>query len=100
MESGADPSTAGVGASTIEANYPSRLEAELRARIPGAVFHVINHGVSGDEARQMLTRFEADVLHGNKKMLRVFERTGLPVVTKSSSECIHVTLFLNKGETS
>lgn len=54
-------STAGVGASTPETNYPSRLEAELKARIPGAMIHVINHGVSGDEAREMLARFDTDV---------------------------------------
>jgi lysophospholipase L1-like esterase len=55
-------STAGVGASTLETTYPSRLEAELKARIPGAAIRVINHGVSGDEGRQMLARFETDVL--------------------------------------
>jgi RimJ/RimL family protein N-acetyltransferase len=49
--------------------------------------------------KQGISRFEADVLHGNKKMLRVFERAGLPVVTKSSSDSIHVTIFLNKEET-
>ncbi len=49
--------------------------------------------------KQGISRFEADVLHGNKKMLRVFERSGLPVVTKASSDSIHVTIFLNKGET-
>ena len=47
--------------------------------------------------KQGINRFEADVLHGNKKMLRVFERAGLPVVTKASSDSIHVTIFLNKG---
>ncbi len=47
---------------------------------------------------QGISRFEADVLHANKKMLRVFERTGLPIVTKASSDSIHVTIFLNKGE--
>jgi RimJ/RimL family protein N-acetyltransferase len=47
---------------------------------------------------QGISRFEADVLHGNRKMLRVFERSGLPVVTKASSDSIHVTIFLNKGE--
>ncbi len=46
---------------------------------------------------QGISRFEADVLHENKKMLRVFERTGLPVVTKASSDSIHVTIFLNIG---
>jgi GNAT superfamily N-acetyltransferase len=41
-----------------------------------------------------ISRFEADVLHANKKMLRVFERAGLPVVTKASSDSIHVTMKL------
>jgi RimJ/RimL family protein N-acetyltransferase len=44
--------------------------------------------------QQGISRFEADVLHNNKKMLRVFERTGLPVVTKASSDSIHVTIKL------
>jgi RimJ/RimL family protein N-acetyltransferase len=48
--------------------------------------------------QQGISRFEADVLHANKKMLRVFERTGLPVVTKASSDALHVTIFLNKRE--
>jgi GNAT superfamily N-acetyltransferase len=49
--------------------------------------------------QQGISRFEADVLHGNKKMLRVFERSGLPVVTKASSDSIHITISLNKEET-
>jgi RimJ/RimL family protein N-acetyltransferase len=48
--------------------------------------------------KQGISRFVADVLHGNKKMLRVFERAGLRVVTKASSDSIHVTMFLNKEE--
>ncbi len=54
-------STAGVGASAPETTYPSRLEAELKARIPGATIRVINHGVSGEEARDMLARFDTHV---------------------------------------
>jgi RimJ/RimL family protein N-acetyltransferase len=45
---------------------------------------------------QGISRFEADVLPGNRKMLRVFERAGLPVETKASSDSIHMTIFLNK----
>ena len=48
--------------------------------------------------QQDISRFEADVLQGNKKMLRVFERAGLPVVTMASSDSIHVTMLLNKEE--
>ena len=51
-------STAGVGASAPETTYPSRLEAELKARIPGAAIRVVNHGVSGDQVRDMLARFD------------------------------------------
>jgi acyl-CoA thioesterase-1 len=54
-------STAGVGASAPETTYPSRLEAELKARIPGAMIRVINHGASGEEARDMLARFDTHV---------------------------------------
>jgi len=46
--------------------------------------------------KQGISRFEADVLHANKKMLRVFERTGLPVVKKVSSDAIHVTILLSQ----
>jgi RimJ/RimL family protein N-acetyltransferase len=44
--------------------------------------------------QQGISQFEADVLHANKKMLRVFERSGLSVVTKASSDSIHVTMKL------
>ena len=45
--------------------------------------------------KQGISRFEADVLPGNRKMLRVFERAGLPLETKKSDDGIHVTMFLN-----
>jgi lysophospholipase L1-like esterase len=54
-------STAGVGASAPDTTYPSRLEAELKARIPGAAIRVVNHGVSGDQVRDMLARFDTHV---------------------------------------
>jgi acyl-CoA thioesterase I len=51
-------STAGAGASTPAASYPARLEAELRSRFPGAAITVINRGVNGEEAADMLARFD------------------------------------------
>jgi acyl-CoA thioesterase-1 len=54
-------STAGVGASTIEHNYPSQLEARLKARFPGIEFRMINRGMSGAVDREMIARFEEDV---------------------------------------
>jgi len=55
-------STAGAGASTPEASYPSRLAVELARRFPGLPITVINHGVNGEEARDMLERFPEDVI--------------------------------------
>jgi acyl-CoA thioesterase-1 len=55
-------STAGAGASAPEASYPSRLAVELARRFPGRPITVINRGVNGEEARDMLARFPQDVI--------------------------------------
>jgi lysophospholipase L1-like esterase len=55
-------STAGAGASSPDKSYPSRLEAELKARLPGLPVTVLNKGIGGEEAQQMAARFDADVL--------------------------------------
>lgn len=54
-------STAGVGATSADRNYPTQLEKRLNARFPNIVFHVINRGMSGAVDSQMLARFEEDV---------------------------------------
>ena len=51
-------STAGAGASSPQASYPARLEAELRKRFPGVAITVVNRGVNGEEAADMLARFD------------------------------------------
>jgi len=55
-------STFGSGASSPVASYPSRLEAELKAKLPGLPITVLNKGIGGEEAAQMVARFDADVL--------------------------------------
>jgi lysophospholipase L1-like esterase len=55
-------STAGAGASSPEASYPSRLAIELRERFPGHDITVLNRGVNGEEAQEMLARFQTSVL--------------------------------------
>lgn len=55
-------STSGLGASSPAAAYPSRLEAELRARFPGRSIVVLNRGVNGNETREMMLRFQRDVV--------------------------------------
>ncbi len=54
-------STAGAGASSPAASYPSRLAVELKARFPARTFTMINHGVNGTEVRDLLARFEESV---------------------------------------
>ncbi|GLK70991.1 SGNH/GDSL hydrolase family protein [Ancylobacter dichloromethanicus] len=54
-------STAGAGASAPGASYPSRLQALLRARFPGADITVVNRGINGQDAPEMLARFDTDV---------------------------------------
>ena len=55
-------STAGAGASSPAANYPSRLQAELRQRFPGQSITVFNRGVNGEEIADMLKRFDTAVV--------------------------------------
>jgi acyl-CoA thioesterase-1 len=55
-------STFGSGASSPTASYPSRLEAELKAKLPGLPITVLNKGIGGEEAPQMVARFDADVV--------------------------------------
>ncbi|MGZ3543383.1 MAG: SGNH/GDSL hydrolase family protein [Vulcanimicrobiaceae bacterium] len=54
-------STFGVGASSPAMSYPSRLAVELRALLPRTSITVINRGVNGETARDMLARFDRDV---------------------------------------
>ena len=55
-------STAGTGASSSAASYPSRLAVELTQRFPGHPITVLNRGVGGEEIRNMLERFDTDVI--------------------------------------
>ena len=55
-------STAGAGASSPANSYPSRLAVELAALFPKPQITVVNRGVNGEEARDMLARFDANVI--------------------------------------
>ena len=55
-------STAGAGASSSAAAYPSRLSNYLQKQFPRSVISVLNRGVNGDEAVNMVVRFEKDVI--------------------------------------
>ncbi len=62
-------STAGAGASSPAASYPSRLEAELIARFPEQPVTVINQGVNGEEAAEMLARFDESVARAHPDLV-------------------------------
>lgn len=55
-------STAGAGASTPEASYPSQLETELTQHFLWSDVTVLNRGVNGEEAPDMLARFDTNVI--------------------------------------
>jgi lysophospholipase L1-like esterase len=83
-------STAGAGASAPQFSYPSRLQAELDRLLPGVSVRVLNRGVNGERAPQMLARFERDVLAegpdlviwqvGANTVLQRSPMTGYPVL--------------------
>jgi lysophospholipase L1-like esterase len=62
-------STAGAGASSPAATYPSRLAVELRARFPGREITVLNRGVNGEETTNMMARFSTDVLAAHPQLV-------------------------------
>lgn len=55
-------STAGYGASSPEFNYPNRLAAQLRRQYPTANITVINAGVGGEDAPEMMKRLQKEVI--------------------------------------
>lgn len=55
-------STEGVGARDRRNAYPAQLAAELMRRWPKLDIEVVNKGIGGEDAQQMVARFERDVL--------------------------------------
>jgi len=55
-------STAGAGASSPAATYPSRLAVELKNLFPGHDITVLNRGVNGEETHDMMARFANGVI--------------------------------------
>lgn len=62
-------STAGAGASSPAATYPSRLAGELRQRLPGSDITVLNRGVNGEVTDEMMARFSTDVIAAHPQLV-------------------------------
>ncbi|SDT17132.1 SGNH/GDSL hydrolase family protein [Bradyrhizobium canariense] len=55
-------STAGYGSSSPEFTYPNRLAAQLHRKYPGADITVLNRGVGGEDAPEMMKRIQTSVI--------------------------------------
>jgi lysophospholipase L1-like esterase len=87
-------STAGAGASAPAASYPARLEADLRTRFPGISITVLNRGVNGEEAGDMLQRFDKAV--SDDKPDVVLWQLGTNTVLRNHP-IGEIEQFINKG---
>ncbi|MBU6458324.1 MAG: SGNH/GDSL hydrolase family protein [Bradyrhizobium sp.] len=55
-------STQGWGSSSPAFTYPNRLAAQLHRHYPGADITVLNHGVGGEDAPEMMKRLQTSVI--------------------------------------
>ena len=55
-------STQGYGSSSPEFTYPNRLAAQLHRQYPGADITVLNRGVGGEDAPEMMKRLQTAVI--------------------------------------
>jgi lysophospholipase L1-like esterase len=62
-------STAGAGASSADASYPSQLSVDLKQRFPGQAITVLNRGVNGEETENMTARFANDVIAAHPQLV-------------------------------
>jgi acyl-CoA thioesterase-1 len=62
-------STAGAGASSTDATYPARLATELQDRWGAGSITVRNRGINGEDASEMLARFDPDVISQNPDLV-------------------------------
>ena len=84
-------STYGAGASSRAASYPSRLADELSLRLPGHEITVVNRGVGGDEAADMLARLDRDVVAEKPDL--VLWQVGTNSLLRDKAVLPHATLL-------
>jgi acyl-CoA thioesterase I len=84
-------STYGAGASTSAASYPSRLAEELTRLFPGHEITVLNRGVNGDEAADMLARLDTAVIAESPDL--VLWQVGTNSVLRDKAVSPHASLL-------
>ena len=84
-------STYGAGASSQAASYPSRLADELALRLPGHEITIVNRGVGGDEAADMLARLDRDVVAEKPDL--VLWQVGTNSLLRDKAVLPHATLL-------
>lgn len=86
--------TAGAGASGDDKSYPAVLQDELRRRLPQADIQVVNRGVGGQSAYDMLMRMDTDVID-QKPALVIWQTVAADVVNHVGEE--KLAKILKKG---
>jgi lysophospholipase L1-like esterase len=84
-------STYGAGASTSAASYPSRLAGELARHFPGNDITVVNRGVNGDTAADMLARLDTAVIAERPDL--VLWQVGTNSVLRDQAVLPHATVL-------
>jgi lysophospholipase L1-like esterase len=62
-------STQGYGSSAPEFTYPNRLAAQLRRHYPSADITVINRGIGGEDAPEMMKRLQSEVIDAHPDLV-------------------------------
>ena len=84
--------TVGFGATSPAYTYPNRLADQLRRKFPTADITVVNRGMGGQDAPEMMKRFKAAVLDVDPDL--VIWQLGTNTVIKGSAEDVAATTAL------
>ena len=84
--------TVGYGTSSTAYTYPNRLADQLRRKFPTSDITIINRGMGGTDAPEMMKRFDSAVLNDNPDL--VIWQLGTNTVVKGSAADIEATKAL------
>lgn len=84
--------TVGFGTSSPAYTYPNRLADQLRRKFPTSDITVINRGMGGQDAPEMMKRFDAAVLDANPDL--VIWQLGTNTVVKGDASDVAATAAL------